>query len=159
MRIENLVAFKSKELYNNPPYLVSDLGLDLFCLGADFPCPGSSLVRESTVTPPLDCSSTLCLSYSRRNTSDREGGGWNVTGKLTGTGSCFVSDLLPLRRAEVAFFLSVLITNKKGERKVKHLSLEGRDETNTHITKVHFTFSMQNLSSSLHTPNSCEAQM
>ena len=62
----------------------------------------------SADTPLLDRSSVLCLSYSRRNTSDREGGGWNVTGVLIGPGSCFASDLLLLRWAVEEFFLSVI---------------------------------------------------
>lgn len=98
-------------------YLVSDLGLVFFCLGADLPCPVSSLVRVSADTPLLDCSSILCLSYSRRKTSDREGGGWNVTGTLIGPGSCFASGLLLLRPLDVEFFLSIFEI-----KQLKHIS-------------------------------------
>lgn len=94
-----------KRKLRTPPYL-SDLGLVFFCLGADLPGAVNSLGRVSADSPPLDCSSILCLSYSRRTTSDREGGGWNVTGALIGVGSCFESVLLFLRRVDVEFFLS-----------------------------------------------------
>lgn len=89
-------------------YLVSDFGLVFFCLGADLPGPANSLFRVSADSPLLDCSSILCLSYSRLNTSDREGGGWNVTGALIGPGSCFSSCLLLLRRVEVEFLVSAI---------------------------------------------------
>ena len=85
------------------PYL-SDLGLLFFSLDAFLPDPVSSLLRISTVCPLLDCSSILCLSYSRRKTSDRDGGGWNVTGVFISPGSCFESVLLLLRRVDEAFF-------------------------------------------------------
>lgn len=89
-------------------YLVSDFGLVFFCLGADLPGPTNSLFRVSADSPLLDCSSILCLSYSRLSTSDREGGGWNVTGALIGPGSCFSSCLLLLRRVEVEFLVSAI---------------------------------------------------
>ena len=91
---------------------LSDFGLVFFGRGADLPDPVISLVRVSADRPPLDCSPILCLSYSLRTTSDREGGGWNVTGALIGAGSCFESLLLFLRRVDVEFFLS-RIENKR----------------------------------------------
>ena len=94
------------------PYL-SDLGLLFFCLGAFLPDPVSSLIRVSAVCPLLDCSSILCLSYSRRKTSDRDGGGWNVTGVFISPGSCFESVLLLLRRVDEAFFLPRLKIDRK----------------------------------------------
>lgn len=97
----------SETLFKILPYL-SDFGLVFFGLGADLPGPVVSLVRVSADRPLLDCSSILCLSYSLRTTSDREGGGWNVTGVLIGAGSCFESLLLFLRRVEVEFFLSTI---------------------------------------------------
>ena len=89
-------------------YLVSDFGLVFFCLCADLPGPTNSLFRVSADSPLLDCSSILCLSYSRLSTSDREGGGWNVTGALIGPGSCFSSCLLLLRRVEVESLVSAI---------------------------------------------------
>ena len=96
-----------KKFERTPPYL-SDLGLIFFCLAADLAVAVNSLGRASADSPPLDCSSILCLSYSRRTTSDREGGGWNVTGALIGVGSSFESVLLFLRRVDVEFFLSTI---------------------------------------------------
>jgi len=64
------------------------------------------MFRVSADSPLLDCSSILCLPYSRLSTSDREGGGWNVTGALIGPGSCFSSCLLLLRRVEIEFLIS-----------------------------------------------------
>ena len=98
------VLNQEREL-RTPPYL-SDLGLVFFCLGADLAVAANSLGCASADSPPLDCSSILCLSYSRRTTSDREGGGWNVTGAFIGVGSSFESALLFLRPVDVEFFLS-----------------------------------------------------
>ena len=88
---------------DSPPYL-SDLGLVFFCLGADLDAALESLGRVSADIPPPDCSPILCLSYSRRTTSGREGGGWNVTGAFIGAGSSLESVLVFLRPVE--FFLS-----------------------------------------------------
>lgn len=90
------------------PLYLSDLGLVFFCLGADLAPAVNSLGRASADSPPLDCSPILCLSYSLRITSDREGGGWNVTGALIGVGSSCESVLLFLRREDVGFFLSTI---------------------------------------------------
>ena len=92
-----------KRKLRTPPYL-SDLGLVFFCLGADLDAALDSLGRVSADIPPPDCSPILCLSYSRRTTSGREGGGWNVTGAFIGAGSSLESVLVFLRPVE--FFLS-----------------------------------------------------
>ena len=103
---------------------LSDLGLLFFSLDAFLPDPVSSLLRISTLCPLLDCSSILCLSYSRRKTSDRDGGGWNVTGVFISPGSCFESVLLLLRRVDEAFFLPRLkLTGKNRHQNL----LFGRD--------------------------------
>ena len=93
----------TKRKLRTPSYL-SDLGLVFFCLGADLDAVLDSLGRVSADIPPPDCSPILCLSYSRRTTSGRDGGGWNVTGAFIGAGSSLESVLVFLRPVE--FFLS-----------------------------------------------------